>query len=169
MSSASPLQRAKITDCSGQNAAVDGIALAMSFAAENGIKLSKLRREVLQLLWERDGPTGAYALIEALEQRRSRPIGPPTVYRALEFLVSNGLAARFESLNAYVPCLRPAKDQGRAFFFCSNCGATAQIDPPDLDKLLTRVATEVDFRPSHKVVEIKGICGECIAEEATGT
>ena len=169
MSAVDPLQRFTNTFFSEQNAPVDRIALAMSFCADNGIKLSKLRREVLQLLWESDGPTGAYVLIKALEQRRSRPIGPPTVYRALEFLVSHGLAARFESLNAYVPCLRPAKDQGRAFFFCSNCGVTAQIDPPNLDKLLTRVATEEGFRPSHKVVEIKGICGECIAEEGTGT
>ena len=167
MSAVSPLKRSINTDCSEQNATVGRSALAISFCAENGIKLTKLRREVLQLLWERDGPTGAYALIEALEQRHSRPIGPPTVYRALQFLVSHGLAARFESLNAYVPCLRPARDQGRAFFFCSNCGVTAQIDPPDLEKLLTRVAKEVGFRPSHKVVEIKGICRECGAADVT--
>lgn len=167
MSAVSPLKRSINTDCSEQNAAVDRIALAMSFSAENEIKLSKNKREVLQLLWESDGPTGAYALIKALEQRHSRPIGPPTVYRALQFLVSHGLAARFESLNAYVPCLRSARDQGRAFFFCSNCGVTAQIDPPDLDKLLTRVAKEVGFRPSHKALKIKGICRECGAADVT--
>ena len=167
MSAESTSQRSINTNCSEQNATVDRIALAISFCAENGVKLTKLRREVLDLLWERDGPTGAYALIEALGQRHSRPIVPPTVYRALEFLVSHGLAARFESLNAYVPCLRPARDQGSAFFFCSNCGVSAQINPPDLDKLLTKVATEVDFRPLHKVVEIKGICRECGAADVT--
>lgn len=47
-----------------------------------------------------------HALAErvALAVRNSRPVAPPTVYRALDFLMSQGLVSKIESHNAYVLC-----------------------------------------------------------------
>ena len=73
--------------------------------------MTALRRRILELLWASGRPTGAYELIEAVTRRDSRPVGPPTVYRALEFLMLQGLVSRIESLNAYVPCVHPVSSE----------------------------------------------------------
>ena len=73
-------------NCRGQHAPAERVAIAMSLCGACGAQLTELRRQILELLWETGRPTGAYALIEWLKQR-SRSAGPPTVYRALEFLM----------------------------------------------------------------------------------
>ena len=80
-----------------RHAPAERVALAMSLCGARGVQLTTLRRQILELLWESGRPTGAYELIEALEIRDSRPVGPPTVYRALEFLVSQGLVSKIEA------------------------------------------------------------------------
>ncbi|MBM3506078.1 MAG: hypothetical protein FJX65_19795, partial [Alphaproteobacteria bacterium] len=82
------------SNCRGQHAPAERVALAMSLCGARGTHLTTLRRQILELLWESGRPTGAYELIEALKLRDSRPIGPPTVYRALEFLMSQGLVSK---------------------------------------------------------------------------
>ena len=60
------------SNCRGQHAPTERVALADSLCAARGNKLTTLRRHVLELLWERRRPTGAYALIEALELKYDR-------------------------------------------------------------------------------------------------
>ena len=72
-------------NCRGDHETAERVAMAVSLCGERGARLTELRRKVLELLWEHDRPVGAYELIEALKKAESRPVGPPTVYRALEF------------------------------------------------------------------------------------
>ena len=105
------------SNCRGQHAPAERVALAMSLCSARGVQLTELRRQILELLWESGRPTGAYELIEALKLRGSRPVGPPTVYRALEFLMSQGLVSKIESRNAYVPCAHLERRHDCLFFF----------------------------------------------------
>src|SRR5919204_1424092 len=100
---ASPFQAASHDHDSCIDRALDRAA---QLCEERGARLTALRREVLALVWRGHEPVGAYAILEAL--RRSHPgAAPPTVYRALDFLIEHGLIHRIESLNAYVGCSRP--------------------------------------------------------------
>ena len=94
-------------DCRGPHSPRERVALAVSICEGRGVRMTALRKRVLELLWASGRPTGAYELIEAIKLGNSRPVGPPTVYRALEFLMVQGLVSRIESLNAYVPCIHP--------------------------------------------------------------
>jgi Fe2+ or Zn2+ uptake regulation protein len=47
-----------------------------------------MRRRVLELILAAERPVGAYALLELLHAEKPR-IRPPTIYRALEFLLEN--------------------------------------------------------------------------------
>ena len=58
-------------------------------------------------------PLSAYELIEKV--RVKGVSAPPTVYRALQRLIDDGLAHRLESLNAFVACEHP-HHQGKAVF-----------------------------------------------------
>ena len=153
-------------NCRGQHAPAERVALAISLCGERGVQLTKLRRQILELLWESGRPTGAYELIEALKLRDSRPVGPPTVYRALEFLMSQGLASKIESRNAYVPCVHPERQHDCLFFVCSNCGASVEIEDPRIGRLLSEDAAVLGFRAARHVVEVEGTCANCLTAGA---
>ena len=150
-------------NCSGEHAPAERVALAMSLCGARGVQLTELRRRILELLWESGRPTGAYELIEALKLRDSRPVGPPTVYRTLEFLMSQGLVSKIESRNAYVPCAHPERRHDCLFFICSNCGASVELEDQRLEHLISEDAALIGFRPTRRVIEVEGVCATCIA------
>jgi len=154
------------TDCRGQHAPAERIALAALLCGERGVKLTKVRRQILELLWESGRPTGAYDLVKALKLREGRPVGPPTVYRALEFLMSQGLVSKIVSRNAYVPCTHPERRHDCLFFICNICGASAERENLQLERLISDNAAHVGFQATRRVIEIEGTCRNCIAAGA---
>ena len=80
--------------------ALDG---AVELCRKRGARLTGTRQRILELVWAGHRPVGAYELLAALG-RDGQPAAPPTVYRALDFLVDQGLVHRIESLNAFVGC-----------------------------------------------------------------
>ncbi|WP_282611365.1 Fur family transcriptional regulator [Pelagibius sp. Alg239-R121] len=154
-------------NCRGQHAPAERVALAMSLCSARGAQLTELRRRILELLWESGRPTGAYELIEALKHEEARPIGPPTVYRALEFLMSQGLVSKIESRNAYVACAHPERRRDCLFFICSNCGASAELEDLRVEELLAEDAAVLGYHVARCVVEVEGTCVACIAAGAS--
>ena len=153
------------SNCRGPHVPAERVALAMSLCDARGTQLTALRRQVLELLWESGRPMGAYELIEALKFRDSRPVGPPTVYRALEFLMTQGFVSKIESRNAYVPCAHPERRHDCLFFICSNCGVSAESEDPRVEQLLAEDAAVLGFSVTRRVVEVEGTC-RCCAEAA---
>ena len=154
------------SNCSGQHVPAERVALAVSICGARGVQLTRLRRQILELLWESGRPTGAYELIEALKLRHSRPGGPPTVYRALEFLMSQGLVSKIESRNAYVPRAHPERRHDCLFFICGDCGASAELEDPRVEELLAEDAAILGFSVTRRMVEVEGTCADCIAAGA---
>ena len=124
--------------------------------------MTELRRRVLELLWASGGPTSAYQLIEAVKLGDSRPVGPPTVYRALGFLMSQGLVSRIESLNAYVPCAHPERAHDCLFFICGGCRTSFELEDPRIGGLLDEDAAGLGFVATRRTVEVEGRCARCV-------
>jgi Fur family zinc uptake transcriptional regulator len=146
-----------------------GVAARLSVAerdcAARGVRLTANRRDVLEALLRADGPLSAYALLDAI-----RPVhpgaAPPTVYRALEFLVEQGLAHKLERLNAYVACVDGASHtHGHAaqFLICRICGGVTEMDDDAVAKAVDRAARQAGFAPAHTTVEVEGVCARCAA------
>ncbi len=159
-----PTQPQPCTDpnCRKPHAPAERVALAASLCAARGTKLTTLRRQVLELLWERGRPTGAYALIEALEHTHSRRVGPTTVYRALEFLMAERLVSKIESRNAYVPRTHPERQHDCLFFICESCGASTELDDPRVVQVLAEDAAALGYRVTRRVIEVEGACPTCV-------
>ena len=153
-------------DCRGQHSAREMVALAVSICERRGVRMTALRRRVLELLWASGRPTGAYQLIEAAKLAGSRPVGPPTVYRALEFLMAQGLVSRIESLNAYVPCANPERDHDCLFFICSGCRTSVELEDPRIGRLLAENAALLGFVARRRTVEVEGKCARCAEADA---
>ena len=136
-----------------------GLDMADSLCAERGLRLTPIRRRVLELLLAAPKAQGAYDIL-ALLNRDLPPRQPPAAYRALDFLVAHGLAHRVERLNAYVACSSPGDDHRPAFLICRVCDRVAET--PDM--ALRRLGQEADaqgFRIEGTVVEAVGLCPAC--------
>ena len=156
---ASPFQSAGHDHDSCVDEALDRAA---QLCEERGARLTELRRDVLRLIWRGHEPVGAYALLEAL--RRAHPgAAPPTVYRALEFLIEHGLIHRIESLNAYVGCARPERPHVSQFLICGACSAAAELDDPAIAAAVLRRAGELGFAVERQTIEVRGLCPRCQA------
>ena len=152
--------------CSERHEPSERIGLATVLCAERGVRLTALRRRILELLWESGQPLGAYDLIEGITKDVGRPVGPPTVYRALEFLMGQGLVSKIQSRNAYVPCSHPERSHNCVFFMCVRCGSSSEVENPHVKLLLDQDAARLGYRVARLVVEVEGTCSPCV--EAAG-
>jgi Fur family zinc uptake transcriptional regulator len=137
---------------------------AQRICACRGVRLTELRYRVLELVWSSHAPIGAYGLLEHLIRER-RGATPPTVYRALEFLLAQGLVHRIESLNAFIGCADPAAAHAGQFLICRDCGAAAEIHDPRVNRAINRGAAELGFVVEERTVEVSGVCPACRTEE----
>ncbi len=138
----------------------DALAAATALCEARGLRLTSLRRRVLELVWHSHEPVGAYAILDRLSRERGR-VAPPTVYRALDFLVEHGLVHRIDSLNAFFGCVAPGAAHRAYFLICEACGSAAEIDDRALARALARCAEGAGFAVQKETVEIKGVCPTC--------
>ena len=138
------------------------LAAAEEQCRKAGARLTPLRRRVLGLLFEAPQPLGAYALLEQL-QAVTGPVAPPTVYRALEFLLAQGLAHRLSSRSAYVPCMTcgAAPGHAHAFLLCQACGRAIEIEDRQVEQAIATMAGRSGFRALDRTVEVEGLCSGC--------
>jgi Fur family zinc uptake transcriptional regulator len=141
------------------------LARADAYAAEHGLALTKLRRQVYALVAAAGKPIGAYDLQAALEPERGR-VPPTTVYRALEFLVEHGFVHRIESRNAFVACCEIGKPHQSQFLICERCGDTLEIPGEELAEQLSSTPPAHGFEVHKQVVELSGLCSECKRKRA---
>jgi Fur family zinc uptake transcriptional regulator len=133
---------------------------AVALCAKRGARLTHLRRRVLEILWQSHRPLGAYEILQVLGGE-GRSSAPPTVYRALDFLLENGLVHRIASRNAYVGCSRPGHSAAGQFLICKACGAAAEVNDARLEQAIDSTAESAGFAASEHTVEISGRCPNC--------
>lgn len=153
--------------CAHGHPPADAVAVAEARCAEQGLKLTPIRREVLEHLAASPAPVGAYDLIERMHRASGRRPAPISVYRVLDFLLEAGLAHRIESRNAYVACgHRHAAADLVVFMICDHCGCVTEASGAPVQKDLAAIARGAGFAPASQVVEMFGRCGHCTGHEA---
>ena len=137
------------------------ISLAAQICAQKGLRFTPIRRRVLELIWNSHQPVPAYDLLSQLRQEKQNA-EPPTIYRALDFLLEHQLIHRIESLNAYIGCDHPDLEHSSQFMICSACHQVAELAEPDLiDQAVACQASRLGFKISSQTIEIMGICPSC--------
>ncbi len=140
----------------------DALAHAEEVCEQRAQKFTPIRRQVLAALLSSHRPLGAYEVIDELAKSMPRP-APITVYRALDFLMANGLVHRIESRNAYLACAAHDHDatSAVAFLICERCGLVGEIPSASFAQDLSSAARASGFAPKLSVVEITGTCAHC--------
>ena len=141
------------------------LAAATALCTTRELKLTPVRRRVLEIVWRAHEPIGAYEILAELAKERDK-VAPPTVYRALEFLIDAGLVHRIDSLNAFLGCDAPGHAHVAQFLVCRACHRVAEIDDPALNRVLAEKSRSMGFRIEPTSLEIKGLCADCAAGSA---
>ena len=139
----------------------EALAHAEALCEARAQRLTPIRRQVLEALLASHKPLGAYEIIERTGEAGGRP-APITVYRALDFLMENGLVHRIESRNAFLACAHDHDETSMvAFLICDHCGSVGEIPAAPVAQSLNAAARASGFAPKLSVVEIAGTCAHC--------
>ena len=135
------------------------VNVAEALCEERGARFTDLRRKVYELILAKGTAVKAYDLIEQLsdDDRTAKPI---TVYRALDFLMEQGLVRRVDSLNAFVATGSP-EEKDDFVLMISDDGATVQeLHAPRVVKSLIQLAKDAGYEVSKLTVELHGSSGK---------
>jgi Fur family transcriptional regulator, zinc uptake regulator len=136
------------------------ITRAETLCAARKTRLTPQRRSVLALIAANHTAVSAYDLVACMAVDGERP-APITVYRALDFLVENGLVHKIESRAAYVACSHDHAGAQAAILVCDGCDSVAEFAALDAFRALHAQAIAQGFAVSKVVVEVSGRCAAC--------
>jgi Fur family zinc uptake transcriptional regulator len=138
---------------------VDAVASACEL---HGLRLTPLRLRVLELIAAESKPVKAYELLDRLKDEHSGA-APPTIYRALDFLLEHRFIHKLESINAFVGCHHPNEAHQVPFLICDICSNAVEICDERVSRLLGEQARDRGFRPRAQTLEVHGVCANCRA------
>ena len=141
----------------------DYVRAVESACAERGLRLTPLRAQVLGLIAAAGKPVKAYDLLDRMKDENGSS-APPTVYRALDFLLEQGFIHRLASINAFVGCHHPDARHSVPFLICDTCHATIELEDARIATLLDTQARALGFAPSAQTLEVHGTCAGCAAK-----
>jgi Fur family zinc uptake transcriptional regulator len=132
---------------------------------ERGLRLTPIRARVLGLIADGGKPLKAYDLLDLVREGEGPgAVAPPTVYRALDFLMANGFVHKLQSVNAFVACHHPSTAQHSVpFLICDRCHSAVELEDEQVVASLESRARALGFRPQAQTLEVHGLCAACSA------
>jgi Fur family zinc uptake transcriptional regulator len=132
-----------------------------------GVQLTPIRLQVLKLIWESHQAVKAYELLDRIKPLKQEA-KPATIYRALDFLIEQGLIHRIESLNAFIGCHYSGQQHEQLLLICKQCHEVEERSAPEVMGALSSEIRQAHFTAHSKAIEIHGICAKCAKEPAAG-
>jgi len=133
---------------------------AETICLKKGIRLTSIRRRVLELVCGSHKAIGAYELLDLFceDEPKAKPV---TIYRALDFLMDAGLVHKIESLNAFIGCLQAEKQHQSVILICNECKNAYELDATSVYQTLFSMSEEIKFSPQSLTIELHGLCYSC--------
>lgn len=139
---------------------------AAKLCDQRGVRFTPIRREVLELIWESHRAVKAYDLLNRIKPKNGTA-KPATVYRALDFLLGQGLIHKVESLNAFIGCSFSDRRHEQLLLTCIHCHEVEERPGEHVMEAIHRELEEAEFTMQRKAIEIHGICGRCAPSHST--
>ena len=134
-----------------------------------GLRLTPLRASALRLIADAGRPLKAYDLLDRMKATHEGA-APPTVYRALDFLLEHGFIHKLASVNAFVGCHHPGAAQHAVpFLICDGCQATIELEDEQIVRSLDARARAQGFVPRAQTLEVHGLCAACAQSPPAST
>jgi len=144
----------------------NALTTAEHLCTERGVQLTAIRHQVLELIWESHKAVKAYELLDRIKPLKTAA-KPATIYRALDFLITQGLVHRVESLNAFIGCRCSGHRHEQLLLICKHCHEVEERTPGKMLQALSQELQQAQFTAHSKAIEIHGLCARCAKAEAS--
>ena len=138
------------------------IEAARDALTSSGEQWTGMRESVFTELARHERPVSAYDIADNLSAARGKRVAPNSVYRILDLFVTNNLALRVESSNAFLANTHPGCEHDCIFLVCDECGEATHIDDENVSRTVRGLASDRGFKPERPVLEIRGLCAACV-------
>ncbi|NOQ17055.1 MAG: transcriptional repressor [Methyloprofundus sp.] len=147
-----------------KNCMQHALQAAEQICKQKGLRLTSIRKRILELICTSHKAIGAYELLDLFKQEDPKA-KPVTIYRALDFLMEVGLVHKIESLNAFIGCLQSEKQHQTAILICDHCKNAYEVDAPIVYENLLHLSQNLQFKTQKLTIELRGLCVNCVNHE----
>ncbi|WP_163130659.1 Fur family transcriptional regulator [Agarivorans sp. Alg241-V36] len=131
------------------------------YCSQNKLKFTPNRAAVLAILHQHQQALSAYDILAKLQQQQQNT-KPPTVYRALDFLLQYHFIQHIESSSRYIIGHQHAPFTPQPLLICTDCKSVTQISLSKSLKIeLDQFAGQQGFRLHSQSYELQGLCSSC--------
>ncbi len=135
------------------------------YCAQNGIRLTSRRRQVLNELLASKKALSAYELVETCNNQNEKNISAMSIYRILQFLEEQHLAHKLNLANKYVACSHIMCDHehdNSQFLICGECDKVKEINVSSSIMAALKTSIEkANFKLVAPQLEINCLCDPC--------
>jgi Fur family transcriptional regulator, zinc uptake regulator len=154
--------------CAAPESRSNAVTEAELVCRARGVQFTPFRKLVLQVVWDAAQPLDVYTILKRIQRQLGRRIAPPTIYRALDFLLEQRFISKLESCHAFVPCANAGRHRACAYFICENCGTSEEINDAGVQSIFESKASELGFHIKRSVMELQGLCASCRGRRGYG-
>jgi len=140
----------------------EALGIAVQLCVVRGVQLTPIRHQVLALILDSHKAVKAYELLDRIKPQQNAA-KPATIYRALDFLIEQGLIHRVESLNAFIGCSCSGHQHELLLLICNSCNEVEERPAPKMMEALSEEFSQAGFVAYSKAIEAQGICVKCRA------
>lgn len=141
------------------------LAKAKDICAEQGVKLTAKRENVLSCIISAEEAVSPYELAELYRDSFGQSMPAMSVYRILDFLVELSLVHKLSSANKYIACSHIScghSHQTPQFLICENCQKVTEIGiNSSVIEELAQSVEKTGFVLTTQQLELQGLCKDC--------
>lgn len=137
------------------------ISRVYEICRSNNLGFTDIRKQVFEIIIKNNKPIKAYQILDEIRNITNKPSHPPTVYRAIDFLIENGFVHKLNSINSFVGCFHPKTHEECYFLICKKCNLYQECCDDSLKDRISKTAVHNNFIISNTTLEIEGHCLDC--------
>ncbi|MDO5666548.1 MAG: Fur family transcriptional regulator [Alcaligenaceae bacterium] len=140
----------------------DFLKQAETICQSRAKRMTPIRKQVLAIIAADDRCMKAYEILELMQQDFPNA-KPATVYRALEFLETEGFIHRLDALNGWTACndIDLHGHDHNLLIVCTQCGLVSEVDAPEVSHKLQALMMHTGFVQKSAQTEIRATCKKC--------
>ncbi len=126
--------------------------------SEVGLKGTRVRLALLELLQDEGHPLTASEIIDALD-RVQITADQATIYRILDIFTKKGILTRYEFQEGKFRYELAGNEHHH--LICENCGNIADFSDCNISELAAEIKTKKGFQVKRHALEFYGLCRDC--------
>ena len=135
------------------------------YLRDRNLPVTSQREEVAKVVFFADDHLSVEDIERSL-QHRAVHVGKATIYRTLDLMSTSGLIKEHnfgEGFKRYEPVTGQTRHE---HLICQGCGKVMEFTNDRIERLVTLITEEQEFRPQYHRLEIYGHCRTCQRREA---